>query len=272
MQAALRVESSVYRRHEPEKTLLYRIMAEHLETFLARTREEGDGLPRYVEDELRAYLECGILAYGFVRLRCNCGESRVVPFSCQGRGFCPSCMGRRMADTAARLVDDIIPHVPVRQWVLSLPIELRYRLSYDGALVSATLAIFLRAVQGWYVREAKALGHDDVQHGFVTFVQRFGSALNGNVHFHALALDGVYARGQSGELDFVTLRSPNDEDVRELVEAVGRRVIALFERRGFSCADEDPLATTSPVLAGLLSTSTRGLLSGGRRLRRVLSD
>ncbi|MBN2527263.1 MAG: transposase zinc-binding domain-containing protein [Deltaproteobacteria bacterium] len=80
--------------------------------------------------------------------RCNdCGKSQVVGFSCKGRGFCPSCTGRRMADTSARLVDDTFPeNVPVRQWVLSLPMQIRYRLAHDGRLLSDVLRIFLRVV------------------------------------------------------------------------------------------------------------------------------
>ena len=54
---------------------------------------------------------------------------RLVPFSCKGRGFCPSCGGRRMAERAAHLVDHVFPPVPVRQWVLSLPHRLRYVLA-----------------------------------------------------------------------------------------------------------------------------------------------
>ena len=61
--------------------------------------------------------------------RCaGCGFDRLVPFSCHGRAFCPSCGGRRMAERAAHLVDRVFPQVPVRQWVLSLPHRLRYRL------------------------------------------------------------------------------------------------------------------------------------------------
>ena len=41
-----------------------------------------------------------------------------------------------MADTAARLTDEVLPRVPVRQWVLSLPYEIRYRLAWDGDLVA----------------------------------------------------------------------------------------------------------------------------------------
>ena len=75
------------------------------------------GLPDFVQDEFDAFLECGILAYGFLRLRCaDCGHEKLVAFSCKRRGFCPSCGGRRMAQTAAHLADCVIPRVPVRQW------------------------------------------------------------------------------------------------------------------------------------------------------------
>jgi hypothetical protein len=40
----------------------------------------------------------------------------VIAFSCKGRGICPSCNVRRMAETAARLVDHVFPPLPVRQW------------------------------------------------------------------------------------------------------------------------------------------------------------
>jgi hypothetical protein len=68
------------------------------------------------------YADCGLLQHGFLRLRCpQCNTSRVVPFSCKRRTFCPSCMGRRMADTAARLVDQVFPRVPVRPVGAQLP-------------------------------------------------------------------------------------------------------------------------------------------------------
>jgi hypothetical protein len=49
-----------------------------------------------------------------------------------------------MADTAAHLVDRVLPEVPVRQWVLSLPFALRYRLAFDAPLVREVLAVFVR--------------------------------------------------------------------------------------------------------------------------------
>ena len=119
--------SGRYARREPENTVLHRIVREHLTTFLATVREErGMGLPRYVEEELRRYLRCGILAHGFLRVVCpKCRQEIVVAYSCKCRGACPSCSARRMCDAAAHLVDHVLPDVPVRQWVLTAPHEVR---------------------------------------------------------------------------------------------------------------------------------------------------
>ena len=120
-----------YERRRPEQTTLYRLVQAHAATFFADVEAAtGASLPEFVKDEFDAYLECGILAHGFLRLHCSdCGHDKLVAFSCKRRGFCPSCGARRMAQTAAHLVDHVIPHVPVRQWVLSLPFPLRLLLA-----------------------------------------------------------------------------------------------------------------------------------------------
>src|SRR5690606_17776174 len=114
-----------YRRHRPETTLLYQLVAEHYPKFRDRRVAEGRALPRYVEDEFEAYLKCGLLEHGFLRVKCDsCQAEKLVAFSCKRRGFCPSCGARRMVETAALLVDQVLPRQPIRQWVLSLPIAL----------------------------------------------------------------------------------------------------------------------------------------------------
>ena len=136
----------VRHRREPEKGVLHRVLRESLETFLAQAEERGSPLPRFVQRELRGYLACGILAHGFARVHCfECGKDELVAFSCKGRGFCPSCGGRRMADTAAHLVERVLPEVPVRQWVLSFPYSIRFSLNphfhalvLDGVYASET--------------------------------------------------------------------------------------------------------------------------------------
>jgi hypothetical protein len=278
MDVAPQYETFSYQRRVPEQTLLYRVLAENLETFLDRARTEEHELPRYVEKELREYLTCGVLGHGFVRLKCeDCGKERAVAFSCKGRGFCPSCTGRRMSDTAARLVDDVFPDdVPVRQWVLSLPINIRYRLAYDGALLSKVLSVFLRVVQGWYRRQMKVSDRASARFGSASFCQRFGSSLNLNPHFHTLALDGVYL-DIDGEPKFHTAPPLTDDDVRSIVETTAHRVIRLLEKRGVLDEDTlDPLVDESPVLAGMTAASVQGMVAtgdrAGFRVRRVLAD
>jgi hypothetical protein len=96
--------------------------------------------------EEAGFERCGFLAGGFARFHCGeCGLDRLVAFSCKGRALCPSCGGRRMAEPAAHLVDHVIPDVPVRQWVLSLPYRLRYRLAWDHDRCRRA-AVFLGAV------------------------------------------------------------------------------------------------------------------------------
>ena len=115
-----------YTPRKPEETVLHGVIAEQLETFLARRREQDRAVPAFVEREFRNYLTCGIAEFGFLRLRCaDCGHDRILPYSCKRRSWCPSCCGRRMSDTAAHLVDHVFPWVPTRQWVLSLPFKLR---------------------------------------------------------------------------------------------------------------------------------------------------
>ena len=80
-------------------------------------------------EEFDAYLKCGRLEEGFLRVRCgSCHAEKLVAFSCKKGGICPSCGGRRMAETAALLADEVLPERPLRQWVLSLPFALRFLL------------------------------------------------------------------------------------------------------------------------------------------------
>jgi hypothetical protein len=138
-----------------------------------------------------------------------------------------------MADTAAHLVDSVFPVVPVRQWVLSSPFGLRYKMAYDSQLMSAVLNVFARAVLGHLRQRArKFLGLRNSQSGTVTFIQRFGDALNCNVHFHLLALDGVYTRTGDQKPEFHELPAPDDDEIVEFTTVVAMRTQSLLDRRG----------------------------------------
>jgi hypothetical protein len=150
-----------YSRRRPEATALHKIVRDNLRT-LYEAAEHGFAapLPGFVKDEFERYVDCGILARGFSVLACpDCRERKVVAFSCKGLAFCPSCLGRRMAATGADLVEHIIPeNAPLRQWVLTLPFELRARLAYDGKLLGAVCRTFVDSVLAWYRRHLRDRG------------------------------------------------------------------------------------------------------------------
>jgi hypothetical protein len=170
-----------------------------------------------------------------------------------------------MADTSARLVDDVFPEgVPVRQWVLSLPMDIRYRLGYDGKLLTEVLRVYLRVLNGWYRKQGKLLGVKDPRWGVVTFAQHFGSSLNKNVHFHNMALDAIF-NPNSGVFHDTPLLF--DDDVKQIVETVADRVIALLERRGVRVDEEyDEFADEEPLLARISSASICGIIATGERV------
>jgi len=120
---------ATYELRDPSSTVLDNVIVEHFETFLASLTDDPDakGLLAYVQHEFYDYLPCGILAHGFLQLGCDtCQHEVLLAFSCKRRGFCPSCADRRMAQTAAHLVECVMPWVPTRQWLVSVPIPLRY--------------------------------------------------------------------------------------------------------------------------------------------------
>ena len=150
----------------------------------------------------------------------GCGLDRLVPFSCKGRAVCPSCGGRRMAERTAHPVDQVFPEVPVREWVLSLPHRLRYVLAWAHALCRAVSGVFVRAVLAYLRRRARHAGAPGGRGGAVAIIQRFGAALNLNVHLHVLALDGVYVEGDGGTVRFHETVPPTDEEIYRLLATI----------------------------------------------------
>ena len=207
--------------------------------FVDEARRADLGPAPYVTREFEEFLGCGILAKGFVRLKCeNCDENKFVPFSCKRRGFCPSCCGRRMNEGAAFFVDNVFPHVPVRQWVLSFPMPVRFWMARNPHLITHALQIFHRAMKSHYRQAAKKIGVvGEIHTGAVTVVQRFGSALNLNIHFHALLLDGVFVIERDlGDgvttPKFIETPKPAQEEVLALMQTIQERMLRLFRRRG----------------------------------------
>jgi hypothetical protein len=270
-----------YERHRPEQTTLYRLVQQYAATFFEQAESAaGAGLPQFVKDEFDAFLECGILAHGFLRLHCgDCGHDKLVAFSCKRRGFCPSCGARRMAQTAAHLVDHVIPNVPVRQWVLSLPIPLRMLLAAQPKLVTSMLQVVHRAITRFLLDQA-GFKADEAHSGAVTLIQRFGSAANLNIHLHCLVLDGVYRCDTEGDPVFVEVPAPTDEVLKTVLHKIITRMMKLLTRKGVLVeeqgqtymADNDSESDEARVLRPLQAAAcTYRIAFGPRAGQKVLT-
>jgi len=264
----------LYRRRNPQESIVYQILRDHLETFLARLEEEERPFanwPGFVRRELAAFMDCGVLARGFCRFRCpSCGKDESVAFSCKGRGFCPSCGGRRMAEEAAHLVDHVLPEQPMRQWVLTVPHRVRYLIAFDRALCAQVRRIFVRAVETLLRKKARRSGVQAGRGGAVMFLQRFGGSVNLNLHFHALVLDGVYGPPSTATgLRFHPLGELRDHDVESLAWRIRDRVNRLLAKEGLleeaGPSSKDPSPHDSPLLAGCYATSVQGGIGLGEK-------
>ncbi|TFH49994.1 MAG: hypothetical protein E4H01_03190 [Lysobacterales bacterium] len=227
---------------------------------------EGE-MTRFVRKEFEAYLRCGRLEHGFLRVKCiRCRHEHLVAFSCRRRGFCPSCGARRMVESAAHLVDYVLPRVPIRQWVVSFPWPLRLgvRLAArvadprpgdcDSRLVQCRHTtsgpgswsgrpdghrrLHLTAMDGRSRTSMcfAAPAHPCTMAGMQKDCrnnpcQRYGSALNLNVHLHLLVPDGAYTV-EHDKPHFRRAPAPSPTELHELLNTLIARITRTLVRGG----------------------------------------
>lgn len=233
MPSASVTQKYYYERHKPEETVLYKIIQENLASFLEQfTEETGSPLPDFVVKEFDEYLRCGILAHGFLRNQCEkCHKEHLVAFSCKRRSFCPSCGTRRMSETAIHLVDSVLPHTPLRQWVMTFPIPLRPLLAIRPKTMARCLEITTSAINDYYRKKA-GFKKPQSKTGAVTLIQRFGGAIKLNVHFHQLFVDGVYALDAGKEFtQYQGVSAPSLGELDQVLEQIIQRVTRYLERQ-----------------------------------------
>jgi len=171
-----------------------------------------------------------------------------------------------MANTAAHMVDNVLPALPYRQWVLSVPRRVRFLLATNHDLLSSVLDMALRKVFAWQKRAARRLGITAPMCGAIGFVQRFGSLVNLNCHFHNILPDGVVAENNNGDVVFRPVPPPTKRDVQSLVKQIARgteKLIAKHAARGEGGEGPGLLAQEQ---AKSLSESRSG---GGGRLHTI---
>ena len=165
-----------------------------------RFQERYGPFPPRVKALLGRFIECGDLHYGFARLRCvnaHCTkkDERIVPHSCRARGLCPSCGQRRAIEWAERMVQEVMPLVPYRQLVFTIPIALRKRFLFDRSLngelsraAYSSTRDFIRERAPLLARSAKAVP------AMVVSPQSFGDLLVPHAHAHAAVSLGLFRK------------------------------------------------------------------------------
>jgi hypothetical protein len=235
------IKKFTYARHKPEETVLYKIVQGNWLGFQNQViRDTGYPLPDFVIKEFEEYLRCGLLCHGFLRAQCeSCLHEHLVAFSCKRRGFCPSCGGRRMSETAAHLVDSVLPMKPIRQWVISFPFPIRLCMAVKPKIMAKALNITHTTISAYYRKKTK-LPKPNSKTGAVTLIQRFGGALNANVHFHQLFIDGTYELGDQKEpIGFHMVTPPTVAELEQVLSQIIKRLTRYLERQKIIVKDED---------------------------------
>lgn len=272
-----------YERRRPEATILHKVIRENLLSFieLAEADPSSVSLPDYIKKEFHEFLDCGLLQKGFLRVRCeDCHHERLLAFSCKKRGFCPSCLGRKQALTTEFLMDELLPHVPIRQYVLSFPFPVRFLLAAKPAVLSGVLTIVNRAISALVKNNARTANPNlieaELHTGAVSFIQRWGSSLNLNCHFHILIPEGVWTLGKEKETEpkasFHPIDAPTNEEISKLCGQIAIRVMRYLKRKGFLGEEHMGLEDSEEPtpLSSIQAASIKSLIALGERMGLVV--
>ena len=180
-----------------------------------------------------------------------------------------------MAETAALLSDEVFPYVPLRQWVISFPFPLRYLFAAHPQAMGKVLGIVYRAISTHQIHKA-GYSLKKGATGAVTLIQRFGSALNLNIHFHLLFLDGVYTYRNNRLPRFQRVKAPDKRELGNLVQLISQRVGRCLERQGLLEQDAesdwlelDPAEDTDAMPQILGSSVSYRIAVGPQRGRKA---
>jgi hypothetical protein len=208
-------------RRDPSSSILHRILERHAPAFWAACEQRGRHYPPFLQRQLSSFARCGDPAHGFARIYCpHCRREEFLAFSCKVRQLCPCCCARRMNAQAAHLVDHVLPTVPLRQWVLTVPFEIRALLAFDPKLLSLLRRIYVQETLRFFEAQIASTGVHQPRGGAVNFAHRVDGALRINPHFHTLVLDGAYDNAPRPQFHELSQLSLSD------LESILSRIIA----------------------------------------------
>jgi hypothetical protein len=205
--------AGIYRQRHPEHTVFYRVFFHYFERFLReyedRFEKEYGYFRPVIQDVVEKYLDCGNPMCGFARIRCpDCGEERLLMFSCKTRGFCPSCHAKRREEWGEWMREELLLDVPHRQVVFTIPKMLRLFFRFKRKLLDS---LCLSAVRSLTKFLHTATGFELIP-GVVAVIQTFGSRINFHPHIHVLITEG----GTAPDGSFHRVPRFHDEVIQEI--------------------------------------------------------
>ena len=218
--------AGVYRPRHPERTVLYRVLFHYFDRFLTeyehRFEKEYGFLRPIIKEVVERYLDCGNPHCGFARIRCpDCGEERLLMFSCRTRGFCPSCHAKRLEEWGEWMREELLLDVPHRQVVFTIPRMLRIFFKYNRRLLGELCRCGLRSLTRYF----QVTTGSELMPGVIAAIQTFGARINAHPHLHFLVTEGGVDK--AGEFHKV----PRIDDTR-LAELFAREVLASLVHKG----------------------------------------
>jgi len=135
------------------------------------------------------------------------------------------------------MLEETLPFVPYRQWVLVVPKRLRYFVNRDPSLAGEISRMLSAALERFYRKQSARGGLPEgafqaarpVQ---IHAIQRFGSKVNLHVHVHAVVSDGIFSFNGEGTLAFAPARPVSQSSLDLLTENLRRAVLKRFARQG----------------------------------------
>ena len=243
-----------YARRSPEQSVLYRAIfhyAEELERVWDERFQAKYGVLRQeVIDAFRAFLDCGIVAHGCARAYCaECHHTMLISLSCKRRGLCPSCDAKRSLIFAEHLHENVLPALPLRHLVFTLPKRLRVYYKYNRNLCKHLYTSAWNAWQSFSLSKFPEL--TEAKPGAVMALHTAGDLLNFHPHVHTIMLDGVVTPDGTfhrlTECDVEIIRSEFEQNIlcellsEELITEEVMDGILAQRHTGFSVYSSEPI-------------------------------
>jgi hypothetical protein len=133
-----------------------------------------------------------------------------------------------MVETAANLVENVIPCVPVRQFVISFPMRIRHYLQ-TYKILQAVLRMVVDEIRKRLIACAPDIQNPQI--GAVSFIQHFGNTLNLHPHFHLIVADGLFSKDEDDLLFHEASLTP--DDIADTEDCIRKRVLRYFHRQGW---------------------------------------